>query len=172
MPIPLQCGCGAYIRVKDELSGRKVRCPKCATILSVQPPKSENDVEDEALNFLLADSPAEKRHLGPEPDAQAATEEEPRRGITPQRKSPPSPATKADKPAQKKAARREEDDGDYGGPSFAVNPEIITGLLMMGGAAVWFFVGLAAGYIFFYPPILFVLGIVAVARGFSGGASD
>ncbi len=39
---------------------------------------------------------------------------------------------------------------------------------MMAGAVIWFVVGLAAGWIFFYPPVLFVLGIVAVVRGFMG----
>ncbi len=39
---------------------------------------------------------------------------------------------------------------------------------MMVGAAVWFFAGLAAGYIYPYAPILFVLGIGAVIRGFTG----
>ena len=42
---------------------------------------------------------------------------------------------------------------------------IITGILMMVGAAVWFFVGLAAGIIFFYPPILFILGFIALIKG-------
>ena len=42
---------------------------------------------------------------------------------------------------------------------------IIGGVLMMVIAVVWFFVGLAAGFIFFYPPILFVVGIVAFVKG-------
>lgn len=43
------------------------------------------------------------------------------------------------------------------------------GLLMMVGAVVWFFLGLAAGRIFFYPPILFIIGLVAVVKGFFDG---
>ena len=39
------------------------------------------------------------------------------------------------------------------------------GVAMMVGAVVWFVVGWMAGRIFFYPPILFVLGIVAVGKG-------
>jgi len=39
------------------------------------------------------------------------------------------------------------------------------GVGMMVGAVVWFVVGWAAGRIFIYPPILFVLGIVAVGKG-------
>ena len=50
-----------------------------------------------------------------------------------------------------------------------MNGSVVTGLLMMAGAAIWFFVGLAGGIIFFYPPILFVLGIASVVRGFAGG---
>jgi hypothetical protein len=42
------------------------------------------------------------------------------------------------------------------------------GLLMMLAATVWFFGGLAYGRIFFYPPILFLLGIGAIIRGFMG----
>jgi hypothetical protein len=39
------------------------------------------------------------------------------------------------------------------------------GVGMMVGAVVWFALGWMAGRIFFYPPILFVLGIVAVGKG-------
>ena len=45
-----------------------------------------------------------------------------------------------------------------------------TGILMMVGAVVWFVVGFFCGIIFFYPPILFILGLVQVFRGlFSSG---
>ena len=36
---------------------------------------------------------------------------------------------------------------------------------MMVGALVWLVVGLAFGWLFYYPPILFILGIAAVIRG-------
>ena len=39
------------------------------------------------------------------------------------------------------------------------------GIAMMVGAVVWFCDGLAFDRIFFYPPILFVFGIVAVVKG-------
>ena len=42
---------------------------------------------------------------------------------------------------------------------------VIVGILMMVGAAVWFFGGLAFGYIFYYPPILFVLGLITTIKG-------
>ncbi len=46
-----------------------------------------------------------------------------------------------------------------------MNGKVISGILMMVGAVVWFVVGWAAGYIFFYPPILFVIGVVALIKG-------
>ncbi len=42
---------------------------------------------------------------------------------------------------------------------------VLVGLLAMLAAVVWFFAGLAAGYIFFYPPVLFVFGLIGVVRG-------
>jgi len=42
---------------------------------------------------------------------------------------------------------------------------ILGGAGMMVGAVVWFVVGWMAGRIFFYPPILFVIGIVALIKG-------
>lgn len=45
---------------------------------------------------------------------------------------------------------------------------MVAGILMMVGAAVWFFAGLAAGVIFFYPPVLFVLGIISFFKGLFG----
>jgi hypothetical protein len=39
---------------------------------------------------------------------------------------------------------------------------------MMLGAVVWFALGYAAGRIYVYPPVLFVLGIGAVINGFRG----
>lgn len=42
---------------------------------------------------------------------------------------------------------------------------VIVGILMMVGAVVWFFGGLAFGYIFYYPPVLFVLGLISTIKG-------
>ncbi len=50
-------------------------------------------------------------------------------------------------------------------PSLASRAPILVGILMMIGAMIWFFVALAAGLIFYYPPILFIIGIVSVVRG-------
>lgn len=43
-----------------------------------------------------------------------------------------------------------------------------TGILMMVGAAVWFVFGLMNDIIYFYPPVLFVLGIISFFKGLFG----
>ncbi len=48
----------------------------------------------------------------------------------------------------------------------AKTPYTITyGILMMVGAVVWFVAGLAGDVIFFYPPVMFVLGFIALVKG-------
>jgi hypothetical protein len=47
----------------------------------------------------------------------------------------------------------------------SVNAGWAGGLLMILIAVVWFVGGLAIGRIFFYPPVLFVIGIIAIAKG-------
>jgi RsiW-degrading membrane proteinase PrsW (M82 family) len=43
MPITLSCECGKKLRVKDELAGRKVKCPGCGKVLII-PSAEENKV--------------------------------------------------------------------------------------------------------------------------------
>jgi hypothetical protein len=45
---------------------------------------------------------------------------------------------------------------------------VLGGLGLMAGAAIWFFVGLAGGVIFFYPPVLFIIGLVTLVRALFG----
>lgn len=42
---------------------------------------------------------------------------------------------------------------------------VLVGGLMMLGAVVWFVAGLAMGWIYFYPPVLFIIGLVTLIRG-------
>lgn len=45
---------------------------------------------------------------------------------------------------------------------------IIKGVLMIVGAIVWFVVGWMAGFIYFYPPVLLVIGIGTCIKGMMG----
>lgn len=47
----------------------------------------------------------------------------------------------------------------------AINGSLLGGIAMMIGAVVWFVGGLFFNIIFFYPPILFIIGLVAFVKG-------
>jgi hypothetical protein len=162
MAIVIPCPCGRSLRVKDEFAGRKVRCPGCTNVLSVPQALQEKDAEHEALDYLLTDSPPEPPKRPNTREAVATPEEVMRRPSVPPRYAPPTPAAsvKSRGPAQIKKRRRS-------GPLLVVHREIVAGVLMILGAIVWFGLGLAAGIIFIYPPILLVLGIGAVIRGYA-----
>src|SRR2546428_11367635 len=35
MPIPVSCQCGQSFRAKDDLAGKRVKCPKCGQVLQI-----------------------------------------------------------------------------------------------------------------------------------------
>jgi hypothetical protein len=83
------------------------------------------------------------------------------------------PVEDDDEPAPRKKTRPSRDirrtpasSGGFG----TVNAGVIGGVIMMLIAVVWFIAGLAGGIIFFYPPILFIIGIVAVVKGGLGNS--
>ena len=68
MSIRFQCICGARISARDDLAGRRTRCPACGTILSVPEPAGPQPVEPEP--FPLPSSPTPDAYdLITEPDA-------------------------------------------------------------------------------------------------------
>ena len=46
---------------------------------------------------------------------------------------------------------------------------VLGGVSMMAIAVIWFVVGYSCGYIFYYPPILFIIGLYALIKGLSTG---
>ena len=42
---------------------------------------------------------------------------------------------------------------------------VAAGIIAILGALVWFIIGLMSGYIFFYPPLLFILGVFVLIKG-------
>ncbi len=174
MPIELSCDCGRALRLKDNLAGKKIRCPDCQSVLSV--PAQSDDSHDPGFEVL--------------PDNEGHEDSSPRRSRRSAiRTEPPEvlPARRRDEEDEPPPPRRRDDDDEPPRPrrpkrsreikrrspavSFeqgwfgSVNAGVIGGILMMVIAVVWFIAGLMGGYIFFYPPILFVVGIIAIVKG-------
>jgi hypothetical protein len=156
MPIPISCACGRSCHVKDELAGKRVHCPDCQAILTVPQAELFEEVED-IPTVELADPPEEsaarKRILARLPASSAAeTQRRSRRRHRPSYLQGEDP----DRPP-----RVAFEKGWFG----SINAGIVGGLLMIIIAVVWFVLGLMGGIIFFYPPILFVVGVVALIKG-------
>lgn len=204
MPISLSCECGRALRVKEELAGKKVRCPECKAAVAVPAPEADG-VEEDAASMLAAESPkpktrpakkdeaeestavSEKPTRKPrwddEEDEDAAPKSKKRRRDADEDDADEEEADGAPKRKKKKkldpwgaagGKRSRESDRSSGGSGFAINgASIVTGILMMLGAVVWFVLGIILiDRIFIYPPILFVLGIVAVFKGMMGGGDS
>jgi hypothetical protein len=67
--------------------------------------------------------------------------------------------------ALEKAAAAEPDTGVFAPEKAGVKKGMLGGIIMIAIAVVWFFGGLAAGYVFYYPPILFAIGVYALIKG-------
>jgi hypothetical protein len=216
--------CGSNMSVPSTAAGKKVRCPKCKTVVDI--PGGSSYASDDASSDTASAEPQPRR---------ARRISEPTAGSSPVPAAKPAPAVKPASlakpvpiatPAQAKPKRTREkaapaDDDwleddeassygsggsewdSYGNPAqvpqalpprskrkttgssaptlrgtgneapaaysrpsgSGTNGSVVTGILMMVGAAVWFFGGLAVGVIFFYPPVLFVLGFIALVKG-------
>lgn len=146
MPISLSCDCGHSLRVKDELAGKRIRCPTCKSALSV--PSGD---DDDFLNDLPVPPVRKKK---PRTDEDEELAELPPALPAPKKKKKADTEDEADESSNSRA-------GGFGSASAGIGG----GILMIIIAIVWFVVGLYAGYIYFYPPVLLVLGIVSIGKG-------
>lgn len=65
-----------------------------------------------------------------------------------------------------------KDQGFFGPERAGIKKGVVGGMIMIGIATVWFIGGLYMGFIFFYPPILFLIGVYALIKGLVTGNVD
>jgi hypothetical protein len=165
MTISLKCSCGRLCRFREVLAGRKTRCPQCGKVVKV-PLADDNGDDDEEPVELLEVASSDDEH-GIRTDKRDDAPRRPR-----SREEEPSESPRPRGPRRKSLRKREKrqplvafEEGWFG----SLNGGVVGGVLMMLIAAVWFVVGLWAGWLFYYPPILFVIGIIAIIKGCMGG---
>jgi hypothetical protein len=146
------------MQIKETLAGRKVRCPGCGDVLRV-PDSSDEPVDETATDHFTESPPEPATHQEAPPRERDREDEEMARA--PYR---PSKRPRRYEEEPRRSPRIAFEEGWFG----SMNSGIVGGLLMMLIAVVWFFVGLAFGYLFWYPPILFVIGVIALCKGVMG----
>lgn len=159
----ITCGCGEKIDASNNPGINGVFCPACGKTLEPSTPTAEAATGMELTTMKYWKDPAAvpvdvlpaDAAEGERPRTQKEIDEEFKRYIEAQRAKEAKPTTTG---------------GGFFGPEKAgIQAGVLGGLLMMGGATVWFVLGLMCDRIFFYPPILFVIGVIALIRGIITG---
>ena len=99
MPITIRCSsCKATLRVRDELGGRKVKCPKCSSIIEVAPAPPPD---------------AEEGSQASPPPVRPVADKAVRVGKPPSRRPPEEPdETEADEPRRPRPGIDDSDEED------------------------------------------------------------
>lgn len=66
---------------------------------------------------------------------------------------------------ERDAIEEEESSGHFAPEKKAIKMGVLGGVLMIAIAIIWFAIGWINGYIYFYPPILLVIGVYALIKG-------
>ncbi len=157
MPIALACPCGKNLNVKEELSGKRVKCPGCGGVLAVPA------------------APAE-----PEPVLEPLDEDDEEDAGGPAEPDPRAPVRKKKKKKGKKKAKgktREEVDAEYDQwlqrsrwrkRVFRGSAFVGLGVIIIAGA-IYLLVMSDPEYIKpYYGVILLLVGLAAVGKGLIG----
>jgi len=150
--------CGQQLMVPVSAMGKQGRCPNCKHVFLLSAPAPPVPAPPVVATAL--DDPYEEA----EPDYNLAPLPEPAGGSA----GTFSPMGQAQVPA----AAAEKYGHGFGLEHRGWDAGMMGGLAMMGIAVVWFFGGLAFDIIFYYPPNLFIIGLVGFVRGlFTGNVS-
>ncbi|MGV3484665.1 MAG: hypothetical protein ACO1RT_09635 [Planctomycetaceae bacterium] len=178
----IQCrSCGKSLQIDDKFVGKQVKCP-CSAVLTVpgaaavmapaaaaaaarpnranggQPAATAFGIDRAQMSSLFGELTENDMVVkGQSTDTKAGKKQkDPLAAYQPA-------ASKSSSTTKPKATSGSAKTRSAGGKG-----TLVTGILMMVGAVVWFVVGYAGGVIFFYPPVLFVLGLIAVVKALLG----
>src|SRR5262249_30951214 len=172
MTLPVKCSCGRTLLLKPEFAGKRVKCPLCKTSLQVPDSNIESnfeivdDTENVESNVEVVDEA-----LPADPPSKTAITASARRKTQGDQSEDDCPMERRPMRRRRRRSRRSADSPredfiwKYRGAVY--------GGAMMLVAVLWLVVGLALGRIFFYPPVMFIVGLVWVIYVFArGGTHD
>ena len=172
MTIAFSCpSCDRTYTVGDQSAGTVTACKGCSTRMIVPDAEGEPDPRPRPKARVVAVSPP----TSPPPRNPSRREEADEFEVV---EEPPSrsrdafaeDAARYARKAARKQRRRERDKilREEHGNSLAVSRTIVRGLCTMAFSAVWFFGGLMFGILFYFPPILFCIGLGILIMGLMG----
>jgi predicted Zn finger-like uncharacterized protein len=127
MPVTLTCsGCNSSLKVRDDLAGKKVKCPRCAHLIVV-PARDEDltevlNVPDEGITEVRPNAKARKK---PAPDEDEDEEREERVSASkPKAKAKPARSRDEDEEEEEERPKRKKKRSakDEDGPQYAPCP--------------------------------------------------
>jgi len=194
--IVVECSaCHGKLAVPGTAAGKKIRCPKCQEVVSVPAavvapaPRSEaprpakaRSISAEPKRATRAEPPAPRtkpKKAKPKPADEESWEDDNLSSYdngddqwdsygseSPPKALPPRAKQKAG--STRSSGRGESSGITASGSSEGTSGSVLTGILMMVGAAAWLFGGLAFNVFFPYPIVLFVLGLITMFKGMFG----
>jgi hypothetical protein len=171
--------------VADEHAGRQVKCPVCNDVTKAPNPDPGFEVIEDSSALTSPPPPPPKPAITRARPVEVADEDD-----EPPKKRRSDQNGDDERPRNKKHDNDDEDDEDerpwkkkgqvksaQKAHNFRMEHRILNGGVLGGLAAmliavVWFVVGLINDIIFFYPPVLFVLGLIAMIKGAIGSDTE
>ena len=176
MSITFACPCGKEFTVAPTFAGKRTKCPKCAEPLYVPTPvlAGADDDDETSAYALLSDGDDEPIERPLTTRQQTWNVERPATPPKPKISPMAQAAAQQREKELRKAAKAASDyhRGNDERSGLSLSPAVLGGLLGMIGFGAWFFIGLAMGYIFFYPPIGFFFSLIGFVGGLFGYEGD
>ncbi len=163
--------CDKLLGVGERFFGRNVNCPACGGAIAVPEQRPTVVRGGPPQPPIVSPLPSQQP---PMPPPQAPPLPPPLAPETAPSQEPAFPQIAGVESLSQRARGWEAAEEGGGGGVFApekrgLQAGVLGGLLMMAIAVVWFVGGLAAGILFYYPPILFIIGIVGLFKGIATG---
>lgn len=151
-------GCSKELRLPANARGRRGKCPACQTVFQIP------------LDAPLWSATQARSAPPPLPDGLPAIPVNDAPPPIPVGDGSTFPDLASEPPKLSKLPEASSSKSDFFGPEkTAFEYGVVGGIAMMVIAVVWFVGGLMCDYIFFYPPVLFIIGLFALIKGLATG---
>ena len=172
VPIAFRCPCDQDLEVDDQVRRQTVSCPTCQTVV-VAPAKPRRAV----TRVIAAPAPGRAgRHNDSAPTTMTIAGNRSGRTAATAAAKAGEPRRRADRVHRiKKKKRKPAEESRSGSSGGVINGGVRwRGLIaMLIAVDRWFVRGrMRPGWVFFYPPILFIIGLVGVVKGLVMGGDD